>query len=499
MKAVLHVGAARHWTQALGPVPWPLVPLGNRPLLEYWFELSVDLGVTDVHLILGDGAEQIEVYAGDGSQWGLHIQYGFLREEHSPLSFLERDRGQWASGLLFVSGPLFPRRLAKAALTPPATDGLYLHPGASGSVCAVCPDATALAVLLKSGGSGGPALPVQYAYAEAQMRPGRSFHEIGFELVPVESTQDFFAINMQLAGGEISRYLAPGYGAADGSLVGYNVIIPPSVEVAPSVIIGNDCRVAALASVGPCAVIGDHVVIDRQAQLTRCVVLAGTYVGCQVELREKIVSACRLIDPEDGEFLDLEDTWLLAGIQPTASPVDIFRAVAGWVLALLLVCVELMPFALFYGWLRMFNRGRLKIQSVYGRRHQVQPMRVFCSSPDARESMGVRVFYALGLDLTPRLWGVVCGQWWLCGHEPLRAPQENALRVELTAYFPAVFSYATAETEKSDPTVAAMEARYYAKNRGILEDISIVRKAFARRWMSVWEAKESHGHGFGDR
>jgi len=470
MKTVLHVGAGRTWTRALGSVPWPLVSLGNRPLLEYWFELSVDLGVTDVHLALGEGAEQIEAYVGDGSRWGLRIQYGFLRDDRPPLSFLAHNPGQWRDGLLFMSGPVFPRRLSASGLKPPAADGLYLHKGAAGGFCAVCPSTAAVDALLAGASDAAAA---------------HTFQELGLELQPVESVKDFFAINMQLVGGEISRYLAPGYGAADGSFVGYNVIIPPSAEVTPAVIVGNDCRIGALASVGPCAVIGDHVFIDRQALLERCVVLAGTYVGRQVEIREKIVAASRLIDPEDGEYLDLEDTWLLAGIHSAVTLGDMFRAVIGWVIALLLLCIQAAPFAISYGLIHWLRQGRMEQWTVHGCRRRLRRMRIFCPTPGVRESLLIRLFIALGLDLTPRLAEAVCGWWWLCGHEPLRAPEENALRDDLQSYFPGVFGYATRRTVRNEPAVMAMEARYYLQNRGIMEDMRILRDALAGRLISV--------------
>ena len=484
MKTVLHVGVPRTWTSVLGPLPWPLAPLGNRPLLEYWFEVSLDFGVSEVHLVLGDGAQQVEAYAGDGSRWGVRIQYSFLRDDRQPLSFLQRNPGQWREGVLFVSGPLFPRRLAKAGVLPPRAHNLYWHGEKSGSLCAVCPDAAALDALL--GGLPEPG-------------PAHSFEALGLDPLPMESVREFFALNLQLAGGEMARYLAPGYGAADGSCLGYNVIIPPSVEIAPSVIVGNDCRIGALASVGPSVVLGNHVVVDRQAQLERCVVLSGTYVGRRVELREKIVAGRRLIDPADGEFLDLEDTWLLASIRSGGSLGDLGRAAAGWVLALVGLCVQLAPFALLYTVLRWAGLGRLERRTVHGRRRHVQLLHVFVSPAEVCHSLPVRLFYALGLDLTPRLAGAVCGRWWLCGHEPLRAPEDNALRDQLTAYFPAVFSYATARGGKKDTDVATLEARYvaamesrcYAMKRGVLEDLRILWRAFAGRAIAIFGEVEN--------
>jgi len=460
MRTVLNIGAPRAWPKPLGSVPWPLVQLGNRPLLEYWFELSVDLGALEVHLILGEGAEQIESYAGDGSRWGLRIQYGFHREEGAPLAFLQRNPELWRGGVLFLHGPLFPRRLPDFVRAPPDT-GFFWHGEPNGNCCVLCRDAASVDVLLSE------------AASDAANR--QNFSALGMAPVPVESLRDFFAINMRLAGGEISRYLAPGYGAADGSCVGYNVVLPPSAEVAPSVILGNDCPVGRLASVGPCAVIGNHVRIGRQAQLSQCVVLSDTYVGEQVEIREKIAAGNRLIDPEDGVVLELEDTWLLARMPPAAAPWDAYRAAVGWSLALVLLCLQAIPCAVLYGLIRLCGCGRLAMQRSYSRRGMVRNLPVFRPAEGRFHSLLVRLFYAGSLDLAPRLFGAVRGQWRLCGHEPLRAPEDQALRDELKVYFPAVFSYATARSGADDPAVAAMEARYYAEHRGILEDLRILR------------------------
>ncbi len=462
MRSVLHVGAAQPWTGVLGNLPWPLLPLGNRPLLEYWFEWSVDLGVTDVHLVLGDGAEQIEPYAGDGTRWGLRIHYAFLRDDRPPRSYLQRNPVLWQDGLLFLGGPLFPRRLAATRPPPKPQEDWYWQTVEPGTSAALCPDARTVALLLHD-----------------DTRSAKPFTALDLALLPVESTRSFFALNMQLAQGEMVRYLAPGYGAADGSCIGFNVIIPPSAEVAPSVILGNDCRIGPLASIGPSAVVGDHVVIDREAQLSQCVVLAGTYVGQQVEIRGKIASGGRLIDPEDGEFVDLQDSWLLAGIQHHPQRLNPYPGL-GWLISLLLLVLHAPLLAILYGLIRWRKLGQFEPGSVHARQN-VHTLYRFCAAAGGHNAFLLRLFLALGLDLTPRLVGAVACRWWLCGQEPLRAPQENALRAELPAYFPGVFSYATAQPDRTDPAASAVEARYYAYHRGPLENLRILRDTLKGR------------------
>ena len=63
-------------------VPKPLLPLGDRPLLDYIIAHLARCSVTDVILALGYQAELIKAYCGDGSRFGLRIAYV---EESRPL------------------------------------------------------------------------------------------------------------------------------------------------------------------------------------------------------------------------------------------------------------------------------------------------------------------------------------------------------------------------------------------------------------------------------
>lgn len=56
-------------------VPKPLLPLGDRPLLNYIIAQLARCQVTDLILALGYQAELIRAYCGDGSRFGVRISY----------------------------------------------------------------------------------------------------------------------------------------------------------------------------------------------------------------------------------------------------------------------------------------------------------------------------------------------------------------------------------------------------------------------------------------
>jgi NDP-sugar pyrophosphorylase family protein len=80
MKAVILAGGLGTRLRPLTfAVPKPLIPVGERPILESVIGNLKSHGVTDVYLAVGYRAELIETYFQDGRQFGVTIHYS--REE----------------------------------------------------------------------------------------------------------------------------------------------------------------------------------------------------------------------------------------------------------------------------------------------------------------------------------------------------------------------------------------------------------------------------------
>ena len=63
-------------------VPKPLLPLGDRPLLDYIITHLARCSIKEIILALGYQAELIRAYCGDGSRFGVRIDYV---QEHTAL------------------------------------------------------------------------------------------------------------------------------------------------------------------------------------------------------------------------------------------------------------------------------------------------------------------------------------------------------------------------------------------------------------------------------
>ncbi|MBI4469794.1 MAG: NTP transferase domain-containing protein [Acidobacteria bacterium] len=83
MKAIVLAGGLGKRLRPLTfAIPKPLIPVGEKPILEHLIEHLKTQEVREVILAVGYRAELIETYFGDGARWGIRISY---HHEASPM------------------------------------------------------------------------------------------------------------------------------------------------------------------------------------------------------------------------------------------------------------------------------------------------------------------------------------------------------------------------------------------------------------------------------
>ncbi len=105
MKAVIL--AAGEGTR-LGPFtytePKVMIPVANRPILQYVVEALVRTGVRDVVMVVGYKRERIQTYFEDGKKFGCHIEYAVQRKELGTVHALLEARGHVTGDFLVLPG-----------------------------------------------------------------------------------------------------------------------------------------------------------------------------------------------------------------------------------------------------------------------------------------------------------------------------------------------------------------------------------------------------------
>ncbi|MDQ6799961.1 MAG: sugar phosphate nucleotidyltransferase, partial [Acidobacteriota bacterium] len=73
--AILAGGLGTRLGEIARDLPKPMVPIGDRPFLEFVIESFAQRGLRDFVLLTGHRGEVIEKYFGDGKRFGVHIDY----------------------------------------------------------------------------------------------------------------------------------------------------------------------------------------------------------------------------------------------------------------------------------------------------------------------------------------------------------------------------------------------------------------------------------------
>jgi len=416
--------------------------------------------------VMNDFASEIEAYAGDGARWGLKITYGFEKEGADTTAYLQRSPEKWEDGLLHIHGPVFPARTETySADKIRAASGLLISQDGAQIMLARTPEEVAA-----------------YMQGDPQdINPEPS----GLVPLILNSEAEFFRLSQNLVKGECQRYLTSGYQiTADQCHIGANTVIPPTAKILPPVMIGDNCRVGELTTIGPNAVIGNYVVIDNKTELDHCTVLDGSYIGQNMELRQKIISGSHLYDVEHEIGMEMPDPWLLGVTSSVKRGKEFLRAVGGWLIALISAFVMAIPYALL-SILPHVTRTALDgvvIQGINDRELHYKVVKT-----PSNPGILVELFRGLSLDIFPHLLQVLAGKLWLCGHGALLQKENEELKYELPLYFPAVISYEDTQLESHlTPAATRANAFYYLEARSPLEDARLFFRFIIHRLNSLW-------------
>lgn len=457
MKTLLAVREQEYaWVREAFPAIHPLLlPLCNKPFIEYLIDFAILTGSSDIRLISDASMAEVAQFCENGSRWGIGISYGTLHEEDTLKSMLDKNRRFCGEErVMIINGFCFIRydkRQDYASMAATLPEGVW----------ASCP-----------GGSitfSGPP-------AGTQTEPGES----SLSLLPLDTMTGFYAASMEILETGSDLYVLPGYGGEPGCAIGRNVIISKSVEIRKPVSIGNNVQLLSDTVIGPSTIIGNNVIIDRESRVASSIVLDNTYIGLHLELNERIASGNRLTEPRSGVSIAMEDPHLLSGIRRgsrlRSAPRKLVHALAASILILLL-CI---PFILCWLPLRLGGRWKSK-KTAYLSGEEGRILRL---AEVELPSSGVLATLAgaLSLERFTRLFRVVTGQLSLIGSTLAAGDTDSAhLLWGTTSYRPAVFSYAEAEEWPTGGSDAAIVEHFHLAHSSPLSDIALTFRAFINR------------------
>ena len=96
---ILAAGEGRRLEPLTNLRPKPMLPVANRPLLEYVVNAVADAGIKEIVLVVGYKRDRIQTHFGDGEDWDLEIDYAVQNKQlgtgHAILQAEEHVDGQF--------------------------------------------------------------------------------------------------------------------------------------------------------------------------------------------------------------------------------------------------------------------------------------------------------------------------------------------------------------------------------------------------------------------
>ena len=334
-----------------------LLPLAGKPLVVHALEELARLGLREVMVVAAGHARQIAGALGDGERWGLRLQYFPGRGSEHPAAAAARLGAVPAAPLLVVRGDAVVCGIGRFLAAAASVDGSLVMArdrGQSVGLC-LCREPAALA-----------GVPWPFAPPPAAAGNYPAVEVEGLRYAALASLAEFHAASLEVAAGLFPGLRAPGWERRPGVLVG-----PGSFAKSPSLrgdtcVIGRNCRIHEGAELRGRVVVGDNCFVDRGAHLEDSVILPGTYIGENLDVRNALVSANWLLRVDRGSAAyAVADPFMLASMH-TGELKRRARSLANRALGLLLLLgtAPLWPPALLLALLRHRDGGLLR-SAVY--------------------------------------------------------------------------------------------------------------------------------------
>lgn len=436
------------WLRDFFPATHPaMIPVCNKPLIEYHVDFALLAGCNAIRIVVDEESGSLEDYFQRGERLGVEISCTYSKEDDSIDSIVEKNSSYCADTPLLIMDGFFFLHYDKA--TP-----------------SLCPELPEDSALLSSCSSGS----VLFASGRDSLQNIlESSLEQNFALSPLTGIDDIFSINMQVLQAEQAHYVLPGYGVDQGVLLGQNVAIGRDTEITPPVIIGDNVRLPGKSVIGPDVAIGSNVIVDSGSTIRHAVVFAGSYIGQDLTVTDRIIAGKRIISPADNEILDVHDGFLISPMElQTGKPL---RRITNSAFAALLFFLQLIPYLILSSIRKVQGTWRVDRQEILlGRSGASLSIAVIANR---RHSIADKLFAALALERFPLLRLVVAGRMQLVGNLPLSdTPSHRKKLVDFPDYLPGIYGYSEGDDVEQGGIEEEIAERYHAANRGFRHDFT---------------------------
>ena len=121
------------------------------------------------------------------------------------------------------------------------------------------------------------------------------------EFYHIDSLESYFEVNFQVLNDDF--YNLPGYSVMDNVHTGTNVVIKSNCNLSGPLVLGDNTFVEDGTAVSN-TIIGERSLIDKGCFVERSIIFDRTYTAGNLEIKNKIITPGRIIDPYTGGVLE---------------------------------------------------------------------------------------------------------------------------------------------------------------------------------------------------
>jgi hypothetical protein len=435
----------------------------NKPLLEYYIDFCVLVGIEQVRLINSEPVSELEEHFGNGRQWGIELSYGFAKLEDSLEMVLAKNKKYCEGDLLIVYGYQFIKYNKQQSQY----------------------------TIFASNKTQAVRQMDNWLYCLRDIEDIRELDLTKIEVIgdsnlgiaPMTSIYSYYEQNLLMIKKYRSHYVLPGYNNEDGAYLGKNIIDKKSTIYNKPIVLGNNVQIQLNTVIGPNVILGNNVIIDHSTHIANSIIYDQSYIGSDLEIENKIVYRKRVIDPFSEEVMKVVDSFLVSDIQNNIIENSLQRMISG-LISVVLILLTTVPYLFF---ILLLTLSGMKIRKKkYYLDHEGNTDEL-CSFDLKGYNVFKRFFYRFSLDLYPLYFKVLQGKLLLAGNHLIQQnPSAIKQLMQLPLYHPGIYDYSGSMLHNQEHENFINDELEYIHKKSFFFDLKVILNYWISRLFSQW-------------
>ena len=429
-----------------------MLPVGNKPLLEFFIEFCHLNEIKDIFIAQKNSSDEIKSYFEDGSKLDVNLDYIMFDEEPGLEKLIASNNELFSEDSLLIFDGFFFLEYKKSHLA-----NNFLSQNKSWQS-------------LSDSGNGLLFLKRPTSYKSKKVLNNfEAKHSL--QVKNINSIKAYFDLNMNMVAGSARNYVMPSYNNEKGVFIGQNVEIMYDCKMTKPIILSDNIQLKRRSDIGPSAIIGNNSLIDSDTTVRNSVLFNSSYIGSHLEIDNKIIYKRCLIDPDTGAMIHIVDDFLVAEVNRDLITSVLSRVIEVF-LIIFLLALQLPLYILLRPWVKCSYEKIEVWRDKSGTRKT--SLKRFISKADTNAN---KLFIKFSLDKFTLLPLCIMRKLRLIGSAPRKANPESLRSIrELASYRPSAFSFSDMYGYEYNEEKRQVNELFYAKHTTVGLNVAIFFK-----------------------